>query len=74
MSGRLIAAARALSGISQMDFATVAGLPVEMLNLIEANGSARLNSDEDIEAVNRGLDHFGVIVIDESDGMGAVSD
>ena len=71
MSGRLIAAARALTGISQADFAAAAGLPVETLRLIEASGSARLNSERDVEAVNRAMDHFGVIIIEESDGMGA---
>ena len=71
MSGRLIAAARALTGISQADFAAAAGLPVETLRLIEASGSARLNPERDVEAVNRAMDHFGVIIIEESDGMGA---
>ena len=42
MTGRLIAAARALTSISQVDFAAAAGLPVETLRLMEASGSARL--------------------------------
>ena len=71
MTGRLVAAARALTGISQADFAAAAGLPVETLRLMEASGSARFDSERDIEAVNRALDHFGVIIIEESDGMGA---
>ena len=71
MSGRLIAAARALTGISQADFAAAAGLPVKTLRLMEGSGSAWLHSERDLEAVNRGLEHFGVIVIGESDGMGA---
>jgi hypothetical protein len=71
MSGRLIAAARALTGIGQADFAAAAGLPVETLRLMEASGSAWLHSEQDADAVYRGLDHFGVIVIGESDGMGA---
>lgn len=71
MSGRLIAAARALTGISQADFAAAAGLPIETLRLMEASGSARLDSEPDVEAVNRALDHFGVIIVEESDGMGA---
>ncbi len=70
MTGRLIAAARALTGISQADFAAAAGLPVETLRLMEASGSARLDSEQ-VEAVNRALDHFGVIIVEESDGMGA---
>ena len=71
MTGRLIAAARALTSISLVEFAAVTGLPVETLRLMEANGSAWLHSEQDAEAVSRGLDHFGVIVIGESDGMGA---
>ncbi len=39
--------------------------------LIEASGSAWLSSERDAESVSRGLAHFGVIVIDESNGMGA---
>lgn len=71
MSGRLIAAARALTGISQAEFAAAARLPIETLRLMEANGSAWLHSTRDAEAVRRGLEHFGVIVVGESDGMGA---
>ena len=70
ISGRLIAAARALTGISQAEFAAAAGLPVEALHLMEAGGSAWLRSERDVEAVSRALDCFGVIVIEESDGMG----
>lgn len=71
ISGRVIAAARALAGIGQADFAAAAGLSVEALLGIEAGGSARVSSRQDIEALQRGLEHFGVIVIAESDGMGA---
>jgi hypothetical protein len=71
MTGRLIAAARALAGIGQADFAAAAGLPVESLRLMEGSGSAWLKSERDVEAVNRGLAHFGVVVIGESHGMGA---
>jgi len=71
LSGRLIAAARALAGVSQADFAAAAGLPVETLRFIEAGGSAWLQSKEDQDAMSRALEHFGVIVLEESDGMGA---
>ena len=71
MTGRLIAAARALTSISQAEFAAVTGVSIETLRLMEANGSAWLHSEQDAEAVKRGLDHFGVVVIGESDGMGA---
>lgn len=71
ISGRVIAAARGLTGISQAEFAAAAGLPVEAIRRLEGGGSAWVRSDRDIEAVGRGLKHFGVIVIEEADGMGA---
>ena len=49
ISGRLIAAARALTGISQEDFAAACGLPVEELRVMEAGGSAWLRSERDAE-------------------------
>lgn len=71
MSGRLIAAARALVGVSQADFARACGLAVETLSRLEAGGSAWVSSDADIEAVTRGMSHFGVMTVEEADGMGA---
>lgn len=71
ISGRLIAAARALTGVSQAEFGHAAGLSREKIAFMETFGSAFLQSDQDIEAVGRALEHFGVVVIDESDGMGA---
>lgn len=71
ITGRLIAAARALTGIGQSDFAAAAGLSVETLRRIEESGSACVQSRRDAEALARGLEHFGVIVIEEADGMGA---
>ncbi|MGH8196284.1 MAG: XRE family transcriptional regulator [Woeseiaceae bacterium] len=71
VTGRLIAAARALTGISRADFAAPASLSVEALHAIEADGSAFVESDQYVDAVKRGLDHFGVVVIEEADGMGA---
>jgi predicted transcriptional regulator len=38
---------------------------------MEAGGSAWLRTDRDVEAVRRGLEHFGLILLEESDGMGA---
>lgn len=71
ITGRLIAAARALTGISRSDFAAAAGLAVETVERVENSGSAFVQSGPDVEALLRGLVHFGVIVIDETDGMGA---
>lgn len=71
LTGRVIAAARALVGVGEADFAAASGISVAALRHIEASGSSWLRSDEDIDAMCRGLDHFGALVIDESDGMGA---
>lgn len=71
ITGRLVAAARALAGVGQADFAAAAGLPPKTLRRIEAAGSAWLRPGEETEAVHRALRHFGVLVVDESDGLGA---
>lgn len=71
ITGRIVRAARALSGVSQADFAAAAGLPVETLQRIEDSGSVWVNSGEDATAIYRGLECFGVILIEEADGMGA---
>ena len=71
ISGRVIAAARALAGVSQADFAAACGLDVDTLRRLEAGGSALVGSDEHAAAVARGMSHFGVMIVEEADGMGA---
>jgi hypothetical protein len=71
ITGRLIAAARALTGVSREDFAAAAGVSTEAMGLMESSGSARLRSDNDVEAVRRAFEKFGVIVIDEDGDLGA---
>lgn len=71
ISGRVIAAARALAGVSQADFAAACSLAVEAVRKLEAGGSAWVRSEDDVEAVTRGLAQLGVIIVEESDGMGA---
>ncbi|MGY8684776.1 XRE family transcriptional regulator [Bradyrhizobium sp. UFLA05-153] len=71
MTGRLVAAARALTGVSREAFAGAAGIPVETITLMEANGSAWLHSESDAEAIRRAFEKFGVVAIGEDDGMGA---
>lgn len=70
LTGRVIRAARALSGIGQAEFAAAAGLSIDELRSLEAAGSAWIEPGAQADAVERGLAHFGVIVIDEADGMG----
>lgn len=71
VSGRVIAAARALAGVGRTDFAQACGLSVEALTQLEAGGSAWVASNDAVAAVARGLDHFGVLIVDEADGLGA---
>ena len=71
MSGRVIAAARALVGVSQAEFAAACGLDVDTFCRLEAGGSAWVSASADVEAIARGMSHFGVMMIEESDGMGA---
>ncbi|MEO8307898.1 MAG: XRE family transcriptional regulator [Pseudomonadota bacterium] len=71
ITGRQVAAARALTGISREAFAYAAGLPPEAITLIEANGSAWLTSKSEAAAVIRAFENFGVVIVREGDGMGA---
>jgi transcriptional regulator with XRE-family HTH domain len=71
MTGRLVAAARALTGVSREDFARAAGFSAETIASIEASGSARIEQESDIEALLRAFETFGVVAIGEADGMGA---
>jgi len=71
VTGRLAAAARVLAGVGHDDFAKAAGISVEKCVAIEAGGSAWLESETDAAAILRAFDYFGVLVVEESDGMGA---
>jgi hypothetical protein len=71
VSGRLIAAARALTGISREDFARAAGISAEAIASMEVSGSHWVDSQSDVDAVYRAFEIFGVIAIGEDDGMGA---
>lgn len=71
ITGRLIAAARALAGISQSDLANSSGISVSTLTHLEASGSATLQSRVEAAAVKRALENFGVMFIAENTRMGA---
>ena len=71
ITGRLVAAGRALVEVGREDFAKVSGLSVDALVLLEAGGSAWIQSESDAEAIVRAFDAFGVVVVDEGDGLGA---
>ena len=70
-TGRLIAAGRALAEISREHFADAAGVSVEALILMEAKGSAWLDSEGEAEAVSRAFEKFGIVVVEEDGNMGA---
>ncbi|MBX3534188.1 MAG: helix-turn-helix domain-containing protein [Xanthobacteraceae bacterium] len=69
LTGRLVAAARALVGVSREDFAKAAGVSEHTIAAIEANGSAWLHTDADAEAARRALETFGVLIVEESHDM-----
>lgn len=70
LSGRILAAARALAGISSADLASASGLEIDRLQLLEAEGAAWL-PQPDAERLLATLEDYGVIVLPEGDGMGA---
>lgn len=71
ISGRLITAARGLAGVGAADFAKAAGISIDTLDTIERGGSAFVESEPLAEALKRGLDHFGVVIVEEGHGFGA---
>ncbi len=71
ITGRLIAAARALTGISQADLAIAAAIPVARLAEIEAGGAAPVRPAAQAESLGRALERFGALFVAEGDGMGA---
>jgi hypothetical protein len=71
LTGRLIASARALTGISLEVLARNAGLDVERMRLAEDSGSAHLSSAEESAAIIQSLERFGAVFIAEGDGFGA---
>jgi transcriptional regulator with XRE-family HTH domain len=71
ITGRLIAAARVLTGISLARLAEARGLPVETLTALVSGGRAAPQSMDDAERVQRALEDFGAMFIPEGDGIGA---
>ena len=70
LTGRLVAAGRALTGVSQSELANAAGIPPEMLHLLESSGAAWIPDDK-AQALGRALETFGAVIVPEGDGMGA---
>jgi transcriptional regulator with XRE-family HTH domain len=70
-SGRVVAAARALTGISQADLAKAAGVPLSLIETLEKGGNVALPHAGSIDDITRALESFGAIFIPEGDGFGA---
>lgn len=71
LTGRLVAAARTLAGISREDFAKAARVTPETITAIEGSGSAWLDNDDHVAAAHRAIEYFGIVIVDEGGGMGA---
>jgi transcriptional regulator with XRE-family HTH domain len=71
ITGRLIAAARVLTGISRADLANSSGISISTLAQFEAGGAASHGSENDVTALRQALERFGVMFIPEGDGIGA---
>jgi hypothetical protein len=70
LTGRLLAAGRALAGISQADLAKASGTPLETIQFLEANGAAWVPGAH-AAGLLAALETFGIVIIGEGDGMGA---
>lgn len=71
MSGRLIAAARTLTGLTQTVLAAEAKVALDALKLMEADDAAILPASKDVDTVRKTLEQFGAVFIPDGDGMGA---
>jgi transcriptional regulator with XRE-family HTH domain len=71
ISGRQIAAARALADISQQDLADRARISLAELLRLEAYGAALLPDDAQTVAIRNALESFGAIFVPEGKDLGA---
>lgn len=66
ITGRQLAAARALAGISQADLAAAANISVPTLRRMEANDGAVTGFINNVRAVRAALEAAGVIFVTEN--------
>lgn len=71
ISGRQIAAARSLTGISRSELARAAEISVAMVKELEASGSVSFPGKKEAAAVRKTLEDFGVTFLFEEKGAGA---
>lgn len=72
ITGRQLAAARALLGLAQGDLATAANISVPTLRRMEASEGPATGMANNIEAVRRALEAAGVEFIPENGGGAGV--
>lgn len=71
ISGRQVAAGRALAGVSRNELASAANISPATLGEIEAGGSAFVRPDEVVHALRRAFENFGVLFVPENGNVGA---
>jgi transcriptional regulator with XRE-family HTH domain len=71
ISGRQVAAARALAGISRSDLASAAKIPAAALGEIEAGGSVWVQPVDIAHALRQAFENFGVLFVPEDGNVGA---
>ncbi|WP_421579785.1 transcriptional regulator [Shinella sp. M31] len=72
ISGRQIAAARALLGLGQVELADNANISAPTLRRMEASVGAVAGTTNNVAAVRRALESAGIIFIDDERGEGVV--
>jgi hypothetical protein len=70
LTGRLLAAGRALAGIGAEDLSAASGTPLGTVQFLESNGAAWVSA-ADAAPLMAALDTFGIVIVPEGDGMGA---
>jgi transcriptional regulator with XRE-family HTH domain len=71
ITGGQIAAARALTGISQAKLAARAKVEPSTLRQLETRGALANEPGETLVKIGRALEELGAVFIDEKDGAGA---
>lgn len=71
ISGRQVAAARALAGVSRSDLAAAANISAATLGEVEAGGAAWVRPTEIVHALRQAFDKFGVLLVPEDGNLGA---
>jgi transcriptional regulator with XRE-family HTH domain len=71
ISGRQVAAARALAGVNRSELASAANISSATLGEIEAGGGAWVRPTEVVHALRQAFENFGVLFVPEDGNVGA---